>query len=148
MPKATLEHILATIPPQSRSMLDQKVSDNHLDEIAKALINWRSVCSKLGISEAEEKAIEEDNKGAYVRRYVGLSCVLFAVLVSTNSTPHLFKRLHCITSARHSHTMCATMTQHSPDPRKNRKVNELRWKCTLRPVCRRTSDCGSEMLTA
>ena len=85
MPKASLQQILATIPPQSRSMLDQKVSDNHLDEIAKALISWRSVCSKLGISEAEEKVIEEDNKGENVRRYVDLSCVLpFAVLVSTN----------------------------------------------------------------
>ena len=42
------------------------------------------------------------------------------------------------------------------DPRKTKKeglVNRLRWKCTLRPVCRRTSDWHSdvhllEMLTA
>ena len=41
MPKASLEQTLATIPPQSRSMLDQKVIGNHLHEIAKALINRR-----------------------------------------------------------------------------------------------------------
>ena len=82
MPKASLEQILATIPSQNKSMLEQKVSDNHLDEIAKALINWRSVCTKLGISEAEEKAIEEDNKEADMRKYVGLLCVLLSLVPS------------------------------------------------------------------
>ena len=95
MPKASLEQILATIPSHNKSMLEQKVSDNHLDEIAKALINWRSVCTKLGISEAEEKAIEEDNKEADMRKYVGLLCVLLcAVLVSTSSTSQLLLDMH------------------------------------------------------
>ena len=91
MPKASLEQILATIPSQNKSMLEQKVSDNHLDEIAKALINWRSVCTKLGLSEAEEEAIKEDVEGADMRKYVGLFCVLLcAVLVSI-----LALRLNC-----------------------------------------------------
>ena len=76
MPKASLEEILETIPPQNRSIVDRKVSDNHLDEIAKALINWKSICSKLGISEAEEEAIKEENERADARRYVGLLCLL------------------------------------------------------------------------
>ena len=69
MPKPSLQQMLATIPPLS---LNQKVSDTHLAEIARALINWRSVCANLGISEAEEAAIEEENQGADARRYVGL----------------------------------------------------------------------------
>ena len=67
--KVPLEQILAAIPPQRRCELNHKISDAHLAEIAKDLINWRSVCTNLGISEAEEKAIEEDNKEVDVQRY-------------------------------------------------------------------------------
>ena len=87
MPKASLEQILATIPPQSRLMLDQKVSDNHLHEIAKSLINWRSVCSKLGISESDEEAIG-NIRGTDEQRYVWLLCVVCAVLVLTRRLPY------------------------------------------------------------
>ena len=68
-PKASLEQILATIPLEGQRILDQKVSDIHLDEIARALINWKSVCTKLGISEAEEEAIKEDNGSTDEQRY-------------------------------------------------------------------------------
>ena len=69
MRRSSLQQMLATIPPQSRQMLDLTVSDAHLAEMARALINWRSVCTNLGISEAEEAAIEEENQGADARRY-------------------------------------------------------------------------------
>ena len=68
MRRPSLQQMLATIPPQSRQMLDLTVSDAHLAEMARALINWRSVCTNLGISEAEEAAIEEENQGADARR--------------------------------------------------------------------------------
>ena len=70
MPKASLDQLLATIPSQTR--LDQNVIDVHLAEIAMKLTNWKSVCSYLGISEAEEEAIEKGHKKEYQRRYVVL----------------------------------------------------------------------------
>ena len=76
MPKASLEQMLAIVPPQCQRMLDQKVSDIHLDDIARALTNWKSVCTKLGISEAEEEAIKEENQGADDRRYIDFSLSL------------------------------------------------------------------------
>ena len=69
-PKASLEEMLATIPHQSRSTLDQTVSDGNLAKIARELTNWKSVGADLGISKAEEEAIEEDNRGTDARRYV------------------------------------------------------------------------------
>ena len=68
--KLALERMLAAIPPQ---ILDQKVDDTHLGEIARKLIDWKSVCA---ISEAEEKAIEEENKEADARRYLHRAFVL------------------------------------------------------------------------
>ena len=69
MPKASLEQMLATIPLEGRRILDQKVSDIHLDEIARTLINWKSVCTKLGINEAEEEAIKDENRSTDEQRY-------------------------------------------------------------------------------
>ena len=69
MQRPTLQQMLATISPL---MLDQTVGDAHLAGIATALANWRSVCTNLGISAAEEAAIEEENQTADTRRYVEL----------------------------------------------------------------------------
>ena len=68
-PKVSLEQMLAAIPPQRQCELNQKVGDTHLAEVARKLINWNSVCTYLGISEADEKAIEEENK-VDMRRYL------------------------------------------------------------------------------
>ena len=70
MRKVSLDQMLATIPPQSQRTLDEKIDDIHLVVIARALINWKSACITLGISEAEEEAIEEENKTADTRRYL------------------------------------------------------------------------------
>ena len=67
---SSLKQMLASISPQN--LLDQKVSDAHLAEIAKKLVYWKSVCTDLGFSQAEEVEIEEDNKTTSTRRYVGL----------------------------------------------------------------------------
>ena len=69
MPKASLEEMLSTIPQQSLSLT---VSDKKLDEIARALVNWRSVCTNLGITEAEEETIKEENQRTDDRRYYRL----------------------------------------------------------------------------
>ena len=58
MPKASFEEMLATIPPR---MLEQKVSDKHLAEIAGKLTNWKSVSTHLGINEAEEETIKQES---------------------------------------------------------------------------------------
>ena len=65
--------MLAAIPPQR---LNQKVDDAHLGEIARKLTNWKSMCTNLAINEAEEKAIEEENKEVDVRRYLHRAFVL------------------------------------------------------------------------
>ena len=70
MRKVSLDQMLATIPPQSQRTLDEKIDDIHLAVIARALINWKSACITLRISEAEEEAIEEENKTADTRRYL------------------------------------------------------------------------------
>ena len=77
IPKASLDQMLATIP--SQQSLDMMVSDNHLSKIAKALINWKSVCTNLGISEAEEEAIKEENSKTDARRYVRLFAAVLLV---------------------------------------------------------------------
>ena len=69
MQRPSLQQMLATFSPL---MLDQTVSDAHLSVIATALVNWRSVCSNLGISVAEEAAIKEENQTADTRRYIEL----------------------------------------------------------------------------
>ena len=73
MLKASLEQMMATIPQQDLPTLDQMVSDINLEKIARAFINWRTVCIYLGISEAEEEAITEENPAVDARRYVGRS---------------------------------------------------------------------------
>ena len=75
-PKLSLEQMLAVIPEERQCELDQKVSDAHLAEISRELIHWKSVCTNLRINEAEEKAIEEENKEADTRRYLCRDFVL------------------------------------------------------------------------
>ena len=70
MEEVSLDQMLLTIPPQGQEKLDQKITDIHLAEIARALTNWESVCSNLGINEPEEEAIKEENRRADARRYV------------------------------------------------------------------------------
>ena len=80
LPKASLGQMLATIPPQG---LDRKVSDIHLADIATALIDWKQVCTNLGIKEADEVAIEEENKTADARRFCCYCCCVVVVVVLT-----------------------------------------------------------------
>lgn len=75
--KVPLEQILAAIPAQRQCELKKKISDAHLAKIAKDLIKWKSVCTNLGISEAEEKAIEGDNKEVDVQRYLHTACFFY-----------------------------------------------------------------------
>lgn len=87
LPKASLSQMLASIPPQG---LDRKVSDIHLADIATALIDWKQVCTNLGIKEADEVAIEEENKTADARRFcccwlLLLLLISFSVESSRNS---------------------------------------------------------------
>ena len=70
MRKVSLDQMLATIPPQSQRTLDEKLDDIHLAVIASALIDWKLACIALNISEAEQMAIEEENKTANIRRYL------------------------------------------------------------------------------
>ena len=73
MPRPSLQQMLATIPLQSQRILNHKVSDAHLAEITRALIDWKSACAILGINEADEAAIKEENPTTDARRSVFLT---------------------------------------------------------------------------
>ena len=66
-PKLSLEQMLAFIPQER---LNQKVSDVHVAEISRGLIDWRSVCIYLGINEVEEEEIAGHYLRANMRRYL------------------------------------------------------------------------------
>ena len=70
MPRFSLEQMLATVPSHNQRMLDEKVNDTHLAEIVRALIDWNSVCTMLGISEADKAEIKEENQTTDAQRYV------------------------------------------------------------------------------
>lgn len=83
MQRPSLQQMLATFSPL---MLDQTVSDAHLSVIATALVNWKSVCTNLGINAAEEAAIEEENQTAGTRRYVEtIMCVYVCLFRSVRA---------------------------------------------------------------
>ena len=85
MPIPSLMQMLANLPRVSQRMLDQTISDVHLAKIAGELINWKSVCTNLRISEAEEAAIEEENRTADVRRCVELLLLCHCMVCSSRS---------------------------------------------------------------
>ena len=70
-----------------QQMLDEKVRDIHLEDIARELVDWKSVCTTLGISETEEAAIEEENRTAHLRRFV-ICSVSFNTIRSSHKLTH------------------------------------------------------------
>lgn len=66
----SLEELERKVPEESRHLLDHKVGDYHLAEIAKNMIDWQGVITYLGLNEAEENAIQENNRTAEQRRLV------------------------------------------------------------------------------
>ena len=88
----SLEELLRAVPEEKRQFLDRMVEDYQLAEIAKSLSDWQEVVPYLGLTEAEETAIKEDNTTAERRRLAHL-CHLYCGL------PHvsLERSLRCIT---------------------------------------------------
>ena len=54
------EDVLEDVPEAKKA---SQVSDEHIVEIAKCLINWRDLAPYLGLTEADEEAISEDYRG-------------------------------------------------------------------------------------
>ena len=68
MEPLSLDQLLSPVPP---NLLNQKItSDIHLDKIAQSLGNWKAAIAYLGLSEADEEAIEEENAKVDARRLV------------------------------------------------------------------------------
>ena len=68
MEPLSLDQLLSPVPP---NLLNQKItSDIHLDKIAQSLGNWKAAIAYLGLSEADEDAIEEENAKVDARRLV------------------------------------------------------------------------------
>ena len=68
MEQISFEQLLGTIQPQ---LLDQKITNNmHLEEIAQLLGNWKAAIVYLGLSEADEEEIKEENSRVDARRLV------------------------------------------------------------------------------
>ena len=94
MPRPSLVQMLANLPQVSQRMLDQTISDVHLAKIAGELIDWKSVCTYLRIGEAEEAAIEEENRRADARRCVELLLMCHCMVCSSRSI-----RSYCYTNS-------------------------------------------------
>ena len=65
-PPPSLGQLLDRIPSWK---LEQKITDNCLEDIAKSLKNWKSLCARLGITEVEEEEIEYNNQKLDGQRY-------------------------------------------------------------------------------
>ena len=66
----SLEELEGNVPEESRRLLDLKVNDYHLAEIAKNMSDWQGVITYLDLTEMEEAAIKENNHTAEQRRLV------------------------------------------------------------------------------
>lgn len=83
MEQLSLDQLLAPVPPH---LLDQKITNNvHLEDIARSLGNWKAAVAYLGLSEADEEAIEEENPRVDGRRLVLFAAVSQTVCACTNT---------------------------------------------------------------
>ena len=83
MEQLSLDQLLAPVPPH---LLDQKITnDIHLADIARSLGNWKATVAYLGLSEADEEAIEEENPRVDGRRLVLFAAVSQIVCACTNT---------------------------------------------------------------
>ena len=63
--RPSLEELLRGVAPEK---LDQLCRDDHLSEIALSLTDWQSMAPFLGLTEGEEREIEEDSRPAKRRK--------------------------------------------------------------------------------
>ena len=70
----SFEELLCAVPQEKQHLLDGKVEDYQLAKIAKNITHWQEVAPYLGLTEAEETAIEENNNTAERRRFVSFVC--------------------------------------------------------------------------
>ena len=66
----SFEELLRAVPEEKQYLLDSKVEEYQLAEIAINLSQWQEVVPYLGLKEAEETAIKENNNTAERRRLV------------------------------------------------------------------------------
>ncbi len=64
--KPKLEELLAGIPDAS---LDGRIGNAHLETIARSLKSWKEVTPYLGLTEAEEEDIINDNRRHRNQKY-------------------------------------------------------------------------------
>ena len=76
-PPPSLDQLLARIPSWK---LEQKITDNCLEDIAKSLTNWKSVCARLDITEVEEEEIEYNNQKLDAQRYTFTTTYMYIIL--------------------------------------------------------------------
>ena len=69
----SFEELLRAVPEDKQHRLDSKVEEYQLAEIALNLTQWQDIVPYLGLKEAEETAIKENNHTAERRRL--LPCV-------------------------------------------------------------------------
>ena len=83
MEPLSLDQLLASVPPH---LLDQKITnDIHLEDIARSLGNWRAAVVYLGLNEADEEEIEEENSRTDARRLVLCAAISQIVCACTNT---------------------------------------------------------------
>lgn len=102
MEPLSLDQLLSPVPP---NVLSQKItSDIHLDKIAQSLGNWKAAIAYLGLSEADEEAIEEENAKVDARRLV--LCLVLIRGANCNLVPRLSPSLLYVPILRFSRPAC------------------------------------------
>ena len=90
----SFEELLRAVPEEKQHLLDSKLEEYQLAEIALNLTQWQDIVPYLGLKETDETAIKEDHDTAERRRLV--HCVrvllvflklLFENLVSDEASP-------------------------------------------------------------
>ena len=79
----SFEELLRAVPEEKQHLLDSKVEEYQLAEIAINLTRWQEVVPYLGLKEAEETAIEGNHDTVERRRLahcVRLPCFLEATV--------------------------------------------------------------------
>ena len=66
----SFDELLSAVPQEKQHLLNGKVEDYQLAEIAKNITHWQEIAPYLGLTEAEETAIKENNDTAEKRRLV------------------------------------------------------------------------------
>ena len=102
-------------------LLDSRVSDYHIAEIACDLVDWELLAPHLDITESEQKEIREDFEGRYkLQKHQALR-----VWRRENGDEATYRNLICICCSQQSVSLAETISQYAAGSRNRPRSSEL-----------------------